>query len=563
MLSVAAETPEILATVVIGLVLARSLGDYLARVFLSRPTLLDSVMTPVERWIFGILGVNQYHDMRWREYAAALLLLNGAAIAFVFFLLMDQGSLPWNALRAPGMSWDLALHTATSFATNTDFQHYTPETQVSLFAALLGLQMLMFLSASIGLVVVVAFTRGFIRRNGRIGNFWADVVKAITRVFLPLAFLAALIFVFLGVPQTLAQSAVITPLTGGAPQIVPLGPVASWNGIELLGTNGGGYFSANMAHPFQNPSAVTNFLAILLMMAIPFGAPFMFAQMVRRKEEARPLFATVLVLFLVALLLFLYFESSNPFLAGTGVGQGGGYLNGVEDRFTLPESALFQVASVYGNVGATSMSIGALTPGAQIVLFWGMFLQDAPGGVGTGFGVLLINVILAIFVGGLMVGRTPEYLGKKIGRDQMRWAAVTILSHPFMVLIPLAVAYVFGFATLSAGTGPHSFTVVLYEFTSESANNGSAMGPIADNTLFFNLTGTIIMLVGRFLPILAMLGIGGSLAGEDQLPPGPGTLKTDSATFTIYLILFMTVVTGLLFLPVLVMGPFSQGAMGG
>lgn len=560
--SVASSVPEVLITVGVGLVVAYLLGGYLARVFLSRPTMLDSALTPLDNWICRGLGVNQYHDMRWQEYATALLMFNLAGGVFVYALLTLQGGLPGNALGAPSMSWDLALHTSVAFMTNTDFQHYTPETQVSLLSSILGLLMLMFLSAGTGLTVAVAFTRGFVRRNGRIGNFYADIVKSMTRVFLPLALLGALIFVMAGVPQTLAQSVSIYPITGGHAS-VPIGPVAAWDSIEFLGTNGGGYFAANAAHPFQDPSALTNVIAVLLMMAIPFSTPFMFGDMVRRKGESRPLFIAVLVVFMTGLLLFIYFQSGNPFLAGTGVGQGSGYFNGAETRFTIPESSLFQVTSIFDNVGATSMSLGALTPGAQTVLLWGMFLQATPGGVGTGFGLLLINALLAIFIGGLMVGRTPEYLGKKIGRDQMRWATVTILSHPFAILIPLAVAYVFGFATAAAGTGPHAFTVVLYEFTSESANNGSGMGPIQDATPFFNVVGALIMLVGRYLPILAMLAIGGSLAGQDPLPAGPGTIKTDSVTFTIYLILFMTIVTGLLFLPVLVMGPFSQGALGG
>jgi K+-transporting ATPase ATPase A chain len=566
MLSILAATLEVLIIVLLGVIIARFLGIYMAKVFSSRPTVLDNVLTPIERAIYRLLGINPSHEMKWKEYAISLILLNAAAIIFVFVLLSVQNGLPLNALGVPNMRWDLATHAAISFDTNTDYQHYTPEAQASLFSALFGLETMMFLSAATGIAVVVAFIRGFIRRNGTIGNFYVDVVKAVTRVLLPISIVGAVILALASVPQTFAQSVWIHPLSafgGGPPQQIALGPVASWDSIEFLGTNGGGYFGANAGHPFQNPTALTNIIAILLMMAIPFGTPFMFSQMTRREGDGRALFVTIVVIFLVGLFLFIAFESSNPFINGIGVDQSGGYLSGAETRFNLPESALFQVTSIYDNVGATSMSLGAITPGAQLALLWGMFLQCAPGGVGTGFGTLLVSTILAIFVGGLMVGRTPEYLGKKIGRDQMRWAAITILSHPFAILIPLAIAFAFGFAQFSAGSGPFAFTTVLYEFTSESANNGSGMAPINDSTMFFNLIGAVIMLVGRYLPIIAMLAIGGSLAAEDNLPPGPGTLKTDSPTFTVYLIIFITVVTGLLFLPVLVMGPFLQGPLGG
>lgn len=547
-------------TFAVGLFLAALLGRYMAKVYLGRPTALDGLFNPVERAIYRLLGVDPRGTMGWKEYAASLLAFNGATLVFVFLLLYSQGSLPLNALRAPGMSWDLAIHTASSFTTNTDYQHYVGESQVSLLSSLLGLQLLMFTSAASGLSVAAAFIRGFVRRDGTIGNVWWDLTRSFTRILLPISLVGAAVFVLLDVPQTLAQSVVLHPLGGGS-QVLPLGPLGSWDAIEFLGTNGGGFFGANAGHPFQNPSAATNMVAVILMMLIPFAAPFMFGWMVRRPGEAGPLIVATVAIFLVALSMFLYFDASNPFLAGVGVNQSSGYVLGAETRFSLPESALFQVTSVYCNVGATSMALGSLTPGSQLVLLWGMFLQSAPGGDGTGFGTLLINALLAIFVGGLMVGRTPEYMGKKIGRGEVKWAAVTVLSHPFAILIPLAVAYATGVGAAAVGGGSHGFTILLYEFTSQSANNGSGMGPIGDATMFYNLAGALIMLVSRFLPILAMLAIGGSLARQTPLPPGPGTIKTESATFTLYLVAFILIVTGLLFLPVLVMGPFGQGSL--
>lgn len=549
---------DVLFTLGIGLLLARWLGMYMAKIYQGRPTALDPVFDPIDRGIYRILGIDPRRAMGWKEYAACLLVTNGLALAFVFVLMLYQGNLPLNSWHVPGMTWDLAFHTASSFTTNTDYQHYAPETQASLFSSLFGLQTLMFLSAASGIVVLVAFIRGFLRKDGMVGNFWSDIVRTLTRLLVPLVAVGAFVLLLSGVPETLAQST-HSALLGGGSQVLPTGPVASWDSIELIGTNGGGYFAANAAHPLQNPTAFTDMVAIVMMMLLTFAPPFMFGRMVKRPNEAYPHIGAILIIFIAALLLLFYFEASNPFLTGLNVSQSSGYFVGAESRFSLSESVLFQSISVYGNVGATSMSLGSLTPGAQSVLLWGMFLQDAPGGEGTGFGTLLINALLAIFVGGLMVGRTPEYLGKKIGPAQIKWAIITLLSHPLLILVPLAIAVAGGLEQVAAGPGSHAFTIALYEFTSESANNGSGMGPITDNTQYFNVAGGLVMLLGRYLPMVAMLAIGGALARQPAIPPSTGTLRTSSVTFTLYLVGFVIIVTGLLFFPVLAMGPWAQG----
>ncbi|MCI4366632.1 MAG: potassium-transporting ATPase subunit KdpA [Thermoplasmata archaeon] len=555
-----ASVADVALTLGIGLLVAIPLGRYMAKVYQGRPTMWDPVFLPIERVIYRGLGVNPRRSMGWKEYFVALLAVNLAAFVFLYLLLVDQQLLPLNALGAPNMDWTLAFHTSAAFLTNTDYQHYSGESQVSLLASLFGLQLMFFLSAATGLAVVVAFIRGFTRKDGSLGNFWVDLTRSFVWILLPISVVGAVLLALAGIPETFHQS-ILLPLVGGGTQTTPVGPLASWDSIEWLGSNGGGFFGANGGHPLQNPNAITNMMAIVLMMAIPFGTPVLFGNMIRKPGEALPLLATILVIFLIALGLFLYFQASYPFLAGNGVpvGQGNGYTLGAEARFTLPESDLFQVTSIYSNVGATSMSLGALTPGAQMVLLWGMFLQSVPGGVGTGFGTLLLEALLAIFVGGLMVGRTPEYIGKKLNRDTIKWAALAILSHPFAILIPLAVAYVLGYGVAAGGISSHAFTVILYEFTSESANNGSGSGPINDATPFFNLAGAAIMLFGRYVPILAMLASAGALSRQTPLPPGPGTLRTESPTFTVYMILFIVVMTGLLFLPVLALGPFAQG----
>ncbi len=486
-------------------------------------------------------------------------------LGFIFLFLLFQARLPYDPTGAPDMAWMLAFHSASSFTTNTNFTHFTNESQLSSGALTVAWPLALFVSPATGLAAVAATIRGFVRKDGTLGNFYVDLVRSITRVLLPLSVVFAIILVFLGVPQTWTASVAIHPLTGGL-QTIFLGPVATFQAASLVGSNGAGYYAANMASPLANPSALSNLFGTFVLMLIPFSAPFAFATIVRRKGEAWPYLVTVLIVFGVALGLFIAYQAAaNPFVSGiAGLNpQLSGYPVGEELRFSLPESALFQVASVYGGVGANNLAIGAVAPVAQLVLLFGMFTQSTPGGVGTGFGMLLLFGVLAIFVGGLMVGRTPEYLGKKVGTAHVRWAALALLVHPALILVPTAVAFLGGFVSLAGMTpaaAAHTFSSVLYEFTSESANNGSALGSIAvnDNTPFFNLAGAVVMLVGRFLPIWVMLKVGELFASQETLPAGPGTLKTVSATYTLYLTVFLVIVTALVFLPVMALGPLSQ-----
>ncbi|MFG1530378.1 MAG: potassium-transporting ATPase subunit KdpA [Thermoplasmata archaeon] len=545
------------------LAIAPWFGAYLGRVYLNRPAFGDSILTPIESWIYRLLGTSPRQTMRFKEYAAALLLTSGVLFVWMYLVLTLQGGLPGNVLGIPNMSWDLAYHTTASFLTNTDFQHYNPQTSMSLWGSLLSLQVAMFLSAGCGLAVVAAFIRGFTRKDGTLGNFYVDLVRTMTRVLLPLALLASVLLVLLGLPQTF--TAYVTAHTlGGGTQTLYLGPVASWQAIDLLGTNGGGWYAANAAMPYANPSAASNLLETGLMLLIPLSTPFAFAEIVRRPGEGLPFVGTILIVLLVGIGLFLFFQGGpNPSLLGVhGLTQNAlGYPTfGTESRWSISESSAFQVVSVYTNTGANNLAIGSLNPLAQGVLLFGMFTQSTPGGDGTGFGMLLVFAVIAVFVGGLMVGRTPEYLGKKVGKEQMRWSAGLLLLHPALVLVPLAFAILGGFVVFGGGIASHAylFTSVLYEFTSESANNGSSLGSLADNTLFFNLVGGTVMLIGRFYPMIGMLAIGSIFAEQEVLPPGPGTLRTRSATFTIYLTLLLIIISALLFLPVPALGPFAQ-----
>jgi potassium-transporting ATPase potassium-binding subunit len=552
------------------LAIAPSVGNFMGRVFTNRPTFGEGVFGPIERAIYRLLGVNPRHSMRVREYVAAFLMANAALIIWIFLLLQIQNKFPWGATPGiPPMRWDLALHTSASFSTNTDFTHFVTESQVTEGGLLLGIQIAMFLSAGAGLAILAAFIRGFVRKDGTIGNYFVDITRVVVRILVPLSVVGALVLVLLGLPETFATSVQVHTLLG-ATQIIPLGPVASWQSIMLLGSNGGGIFGANSTHPFENPSALSNLFEIALMMVIPFSSPFAFASAVRRKGEAFPYLGTILIVFLVAVGLLIAGQvAANPQLSPiAALSQNSFYSAGQETRFTLPEGALFQTVSVYANVGANNMAIGALSPIGQMAMLFGMFTQSTPGGVGTGMGYLLTNALIAIFVGGLMVGRTPEYLGKKIGRQQIGWAASLLLIHPVLIFIPLVATLLGGFAALpttGVGASAHTFTSILYEFTSEAANNGSAMGSVYvnDTTLWFNVVGAVVMIVGRFLPMVAMLMISHHFSVQSPLPPGPGTLKTQSFTFMIYLTLFLIILTALLFLPALALGPLTQIGAGG
>jgi len=556
---------DIILVLALAIAIAPWFGSYLGRVYMNRPLFGDALLTPVENGIYRLLGTSPRHSMRAREYMLALLMVNAGVLLFLFVFFFYQSEMPLNPLGIPNMGWDLAFHSASSFTTNTDFTHFTNEAQLSLGSLTIAWPLALFLSPATGLSAMAAMIRGFVRKDGTIGNFYVDMVRSLTRLLLPIAILGAVVLVLLGVPETFTAYVTAHPLTGGT-QTIYLGPVASFQSISLLGTNGGGFYSANAASPLANPSALSNLWGIGLMLLFPLSAPFAFGEIVRRKSEAWPYIGTIVIILSIALTLFIVFQAAtNPALstvAGLGP-QTNGYPVGQDTRFSLPESSTFQVVSVYSNVGANNLQIGSLSPIGQLVLLFGMFTQSTPGGEGTGFGMLLLFAVLGIFVGGLMVGRTPEYLGKKIGTSQVKWAALALLIHPASILLPFVVAVAGNFVVVDAstiGATSHNFTSVLYEFTSESANNGSALSTSAftDNTLFFNIAGAIVMLVGRFVPIWAMLKVSDLFSHQEVLPAGVGTLRTASLTFTLYITLFLIVATALLFLPVMAMGPLAQ-----
>ena len=556
---------DIVLLIALIIAIAPWFGAYLGKVYMDRPLFGDVLLNPIERAAYRVLGTSPRKSMRPGEYMLAVMLLSGGVFAFLYLYFFLQAGLPLNATSVPNMTWDLAFHSAASFTTNTDYTHFTNESQMSMGAELIAWQLALFTSTATGLSVAVAMIRGFVRRDGTLGNFYVDMVRTMTRVLIPLATIFALVFVLFGVPETLRNFVDVTPLNGGV-QTIYLGPVASFQSMSLLGSNGGGWYAANAASPLANPSAASNLFMTGVMMLIPFSTPFAFQQVVRKRGEAWPYMGTILIIFVIAVGLFVAYQAAtNPALLSVpNLGAASnGYPIGEETRFSLPEASLFQVASVYSNVGANNLMIGSVQPVAQMVLLFGMFTQSTPGGVGGGFGTLLLFAVLAIFIGGLMVGRTPEYLGKKIGTTQVKWAALALLIHPAIILIPFSVGVLAGAPGIQGGTigaSAHNFTSVLYELTSEAANNGSALSSASfnDTTMFWNVTGAIVMIVGRFVPFWAMLQVGGLFAEQETLPPGPGTLKTASLTFTIYLTMILIIISTLLFLPVIALGPLAQ-----
>jgi K+-transporting ATPase ATPase A chain len=555
---------DVLVLLALVLAVAPWVGSYVGRVFLDRPLPGDFFLVPVESAVYRLLGTSPRRGMRPREYMVALLCVNVATWVFLYVFFALQASLPGDPTGVPNMSWDLAAHSATSFVTNTDFTHFTNEAQVSYASTYVAWQLALFVSPATGLSVLAAMARGFSRKDGIVGNFYVDLTRALTRILFPLAVAGGLVFLFLGLPETLRATVLAHPLTGGL-QTIYLGPVASFQSISLVGTNGGGAYAANFASPLADPSVGALLFGTFLLMLIPFSTPFAFATMVRKRAEAWPFVGVIVLVVAIALGLYIAYQATaNPLLTSVG-GLGSstnGYPVGAETRWSLSESSMFQVMSVYTNTGANVVQIGAINPLPQLVLLFGMFTQATPGGDGTGFAMLLVFTILAIYVGGLMVGRTPEYLGKKIELPQVRWAAVALVLHPALILLPFVATVVSGRVPFggSVGVSAHTFSSVLYEFTSESANNGSALstGAFNDTTVFFNVAGAVVMAIGRFVPIYVMLRIGGQFAQQDSIPPGPGTLRTASGTFSIYLAVFVIVATALVFLPVMALGPLSQ-----
>lgn len=560
-----ADLLQTLACLGLVVLLAKPLGLFMAGVYQGERNWLSPLLAPGERWIYCFTGVDAGEEMDWKRYAAAMLLFNLALFLALFAILVLQHLLPLNPRNLAPFPWQLALNTAISFTTNTNWQNYAGEQSASYFTQMVGLTVHNFVSAATGMAVVIALIRGFVRRKSSgIGNFWVDLTRGTLYVLLPLSLLAALLLVSQGVIQNFSPYKTVPLLqaTGAAPfaeVTLPMGPVASQEAIKELGTNGGGFFNANSAHPFENPTPFSNFLEILLILLLPAGLTYTFGVMVGNTRQGWGLLAVMLCLLVTAFACLYWAEAGgNPLVARLGVS--GANLEGKEVRFGLAGSSLFSVATTATSCGAVNAMHDSLTPlGGLVPLALILTGEVVFGGVGSGLYTMLAFAVIAVFVSGLMIGRTPEYLGKKVEVVEMWMAILIILTAGVVVLLLSAVALLVPAAVAAMGNpGAHGLTEVFYGVASMANNNGSAFAGLNGNTAFYNLLGGLAMLLGRYVPAVAVLALAGSLAAKKYVPPSLGTLPTDRAPFAIWLTLVIIIVGALTFFPALALGPVAE-----
>jgi len=541
--------------------LTRPLGGYMTAVFEGRRTLLSPLLRPIERGCYRLAGINPQSEQSWLSYAMALLMFNLAGVLLLFGLQRVQAVLPLNPQGFPGVAPDLAFNTAVSFVTNTDWQSYGGESSLGYAVPMVGLTVQNFLSAATGIAVALTLARGFARRStGTIGNFWVDVTRSTLYLLLPISLLAAIFFVWQGVPQNLGTYVEATTLEG-VKQTIAQGPVASQLAIKMLGTNGGGFFNANSAHPYENPTALANLLQMLLIFAIGAALTNVFGRMVGDERQGWALLAAMGILFIAGVAACYWAEAhAVPALTALGVDPAAGNMEGKEVRFGIAISALFTAITTAASCGAVNAMLDSFTPLGGMVAMINMQLGEViVGGVGPGLYGMLLFAILTVFIAGLMVGRTPEYVGKKIEAKEVKMTMLAVLCLPLTILgfTALAVVLPAGLAAIQ-DPGPHGFSEVLYAFTSATANNGSAFAGLSANTLFYNLALAIAMMIGRFAVVVPVLAIAGSLAAKTTLPPSAGTFPTTGGLFIGLLTGIILIVGGLTFFPALSLGPITE-----
>jgi potassium-transporting ATPase potassium-binding subunit len=561
---------------------AKPLGVFMVRVFERQKTFLDYILRPVEKLIYRLCGVDETREMRWKEYAVAMLMFSGVSMLLLYLIERVQLWLPLNPQKFVNVESYLAWNTAASFTTNTNWQAYVPETTMSYLTQMAGLAYHNFTSAAVGIALAIAMIRGVARRESEtIGNFWVDLTRCLLWVLLPACLLIAMVFVSQGVVQNLkpyAVAQVLEPQTitstgaDGKPatkvitqQVIATGPAASQEAIKMFGTNGGGFFNANSAHPFENPTPVANFLQMFLIFAIPSGLTYTLGRMTRSQRHGWAVWAAMLALFLVGVTTAYWAEArGNPLLTGVNqqasATQPGGNMEGKEVRFGIANSALFATVTTDASCGAINGWHDSFTPLGGLVPLVNILLGEVVfGGVGSGLYGMLVFVILAVFLAGLMVGRTPEYLGKKIEAYEVKMAALSILIFPLTVLLFSAVSSVSAFGTSSiSNPGPHGLSQILYAFTSATGNNGSAFAGINANTPWYNATTGISTLLGRFFAVIPTLAIAGSLARKKTVPQSAGTFPVTTPLFSALLVSTVVIVGALTFFPALSLGPILE-----
>lgn len=559
---------QIVLTLVATLLVSIGVGRYLARVVTNAPTRLDPLFDPIDNLIYRLVGRRACSQpMNWKAYTAHMLATNFVMAVLIYLVLVFQDRLPLNPMHFPGMEPMQAFNTAISFITNTNWQSYGGESTLSVFSQMAAITFPMFTSAATGFVVAIAFIRAFLAKDGGadLGNFYRDLVRFTTRVLLPLVVVFALAFVWQGVPQTLDASVVAHPLQGGS-QTLTLGPVAAQEAIENLGTNGGGYFNVNAAHPFQNPNAFTNMLLLLLMASLPAALVVMFGRMIGSARQARIIYGVMGVMLLAFLAMTLVPEQGGtPVLQQAGVqlapdaGQPGGNMEGKEVRLGIVQSGLYAAYTTAFTTGSVNAAHDSFTPAGGTPLLMQMMLQCVYGGKGVGFLNFLVYGLIGVFVAGLMVGRTPEFLGKKIEKPEIVLVSLALLIHPLVILAPSAWSMVvpYGLSSLN-NAGPHGYSEVLYAFASAAANNGSAFAGLNANTPWYNVAIALVILIGRYPPIIFLMAVAGSLAAKPTVPRTVGTLRTDTPLFGAWWLATILVVGALTFFPALVLGPIAE-----
>ncbi|MGA2566303.1 MAG: potassium-transporting ATPase subunit KdpA [Pseudolabrys sp.] len=535
------------------------LGGYMTRVFNGERTFLSPVLRPVEAAIYWAGGVDEKREQHWLMYVVGMLLFHVGGFLILYVLMRVQAVLPFNPAEQTAVAPDLSFNTAVSFITNTNWQNYGGEGTMSYLTQMLGLTHQNFLSGATGIVLAVVLIRGFARASMKtVGNFWVDITRCTLYILMPICIVAALFLVWQGMPQTLGPYVDATTLEG-AKQTIAVGPVASQVAIKMLGTNGGGFFNANAAHPFENPTALSNFLQIILIFALGAGLTNVFGRMVGNQRQGWAIFAVMGVLFITGVIV-CYWAEANGTTALNALGLTGGNMEGKEVRFGIVASALFAVVTTAASCGAVNAMHDSFTALGGMVPLINMQLGEIIiGGVGAGLYGMLLFVIISIFVAGLMVGRTPEYVGKKIEAKEVKMAMLAILVLPLMYLGWTAVAAVNPQALTQLGnSGPHGFTEMLYLYVSSTGNNGSAFAGINANTMFFNITGAVAMFVGRFFMIIPAMAIAGSLVEKKSVPPSVGTFPTTGGLFIGLVVGVIVIVGGLTFFPALALGPLVE-----
>jgi K+-transporting ATPase ATPase A chain len=549
------------------LLLMRPLGLYIARVLEGQKTFLDPVLRPLERLLYRACGIQADQEMSWQQYSVAMLVFSLVSLLLTYLIERVQAFLPWNPQHLAGVAPASAFNTAVSFTTNTNWQVYTPETTMSYFTEMVGLAYHNFLSAAIGIAVAVALVRGIARRqSATIGNFWVDTTRAILWILLPLCLVIAPLLIGQGVIQNLKPyTSVATLQPSQTPQVIAQGPVASQEVIKELGTNGGGFFNANSAHPFENPTPFSNFIEIELIFLIPAALTITLGKMTGSPGHGWAVFAAMTILFVAGFAVCYWAEAQpHPLLHNvdqkTTLLNSGGNMEGKEVRFGISQSALFATITTDTSCGAVNSAHDSFTPlGGMVPLVNIMLGEVVFGGVGSGLYGMLIFVVLSVFIAGLMVGRTPEYLGKKIEGYDIKLAMLFVLIFPLLILVLSAISVLYPNALSNLGNnGPHGFSEILYAYVSTAGNNGSAFGGLTTNTNWYNLTLAFNMLAGRFLMKVPMLALAGNLAQKKSVPPSSGTFPVNTALFTVLLVGVILIVGALTFFPALSLGPILE-----